>query len=908
MSNYHAMSASDSIGAMGSDSTKGLAAPEAAKRKKEFGPNELKERAGTNPVLMFLSEFNDVLILILLAAAVISAYLGEWLDASAIFIVVLLNAIIGFVQEYRAERAIEALKKLVSPGARVIRDGHEMRILARDLVPGDIVILEAGDRIPADCRLLETATTLCDESTLTGESTPVAKDANASVADGSAVADRENMAFMGTALVHGRAKGLVVATGMRTEFGRIAKMMQEVEHEDTPLQKRLEVLAKQLGAIFLTVSAVVFAGGYLTGVPALEMFLTAISLAVAAIPEGLPAVVTITLAIGVQRMAKRHAIIRRLPAAETLGSATIICSDKTGTMTKNEMTVRRVMAGGTLYEVTGTGYDPVGELQTQGKRADARENPALEWLLRICNLCNDATLESTPDGKTTTFGDPTECSLLTLARKGGFDRAKLQSLWPRVGELPFESSRKRMTTLHQTGTETFALVKGATEMLLDRSTFTLENGNIVALTQERKDKINQVNAEMAAQALRVLGFAYRIVPPAYMASAKGDHDGESVIEQDLVFVGLAGMIDPPRPEAADAIALANQAGIKVVMITGDHEATAKAISRELGILRDGDSEVLRGSDLEQMDAAELARRVMAVRVYARVSPEHKLRIVNALKASGNEVVAMTGDGVNDAPALKRADIGIAMGMTGTDVAKEASSMVLTDDNFASIVAAVEEGRIIYANIYKAVRYLLSCNIGEVATVFAGVLAGFPLILLPLQILWMNLVTDSLPALALGMDPKEPDIMQRPPRNPKSPLLTRMGLVQMMWVGAIMAGVTLASFAYGLISTTGTADYIVGVARTAAFNTIVLFQLFFVFSARSERFTLKELGWKDNKWIWLAFLVGIVVQAIVIYTPVLEPIFQTKAMPWDVLGISLAMAAFGYVIPELVKLRRKNTPA
>lgn len=900
MATFHQMNAGDALSALASDPQNGLTEAEVAKRTKEFGPNELKAKHGPSVLRMFLSEFKNTLVLILIAAALVSAFLGEWIDAAAILVIVLLNAMIGFYQEYKADRAIEALKRLLAPVTRVIRDGHEQRMPAVMLVPGDIVILEAGDRVPGDCRLLETATLKIDEAPLTGESVPVEKDALLSLTENVQVADRKNMVFMGTTVVHGRAKALVVSTGMRTEFGRIAKLVQDVQEEQTPLQKRLEVLAKQLGVLFLSISGIVLVAGYLSGVPLLTMFLTAVSLAVAAIPEGLPAVVTITLAIGVQRMAKRHSIIRKLPATETLGSATIICSDKTGTLTKNEMTVRQVVAGGRFYDVSGTGYEPQGSLQAGGVKADLVDNHSLGWLLTASALCNNSALERKADGSWGITGDPTEAALLTLAAKAGWDRGKLEKEWPRSGELPFESERKRMSTLHSVGGEIFALVKGAPELLLDRCTFLLEDGKAVALLEPDRQKIRQYAQNMASDALRVLGFAYRKLPPGFDLTNGTGHKLEDRVESDLVFVGLAGMIDPPREEAKQAIAQAKGAGIRVMMITGDHQATAYAIAKELGLVSATEASVLTGEQVEKMNATDLAEQVQHVGVFARVSPEHKLRIVQAIKASGRHVVAMTGDGVNDAPALKQADIGIAMGITGTDVAKEASDMVLTDDNFASIVAAVEEGRVVFDNIKKSVRYLLSCNVGEVITVLAATLAGFPLLLLPLQILWMNLVTDSLPALALGVDPKEPDVMRRPPRNPKDALVDRLGMLRLSVVGALIAACTLTAFGYVAYTVTGPYDYVMGVARTAAFNTIVMFQLFFVLSARSDTHSFFKLGWKSNKWLLGAVFIGILLELVVIYQSPLEPIFQTVELPLPILGVSVGLALLGFVVPEILK--------
>ncbi|NYZ74877.1 calcium-transporting P-type ATPase, PMR1-type [Candidatus Micrarchaeota archaeon] len=896
---FHALSPKQALDELQSRH-EGLPEAEAEQRLKQYGQNKLKEKKHTTPLQMFLGQFADFLIIILIIAAIVSGFLGETLDATFIIIIVVLNAILGFVQEYRAEKAIEALKNMVAPQARVIRDGVEKKIAATQLVPGDVVILDEGDKIPADCRLIEAINFDTQEASLTGESLPVHKQA-AAVLDASAIiAERTNMAFMGTIAVRGRAKAIVTSTGMNTEIGLIATMVQEAGDEETPLQKRLAVLGKQLGVGALAACAIIFVLGVLRGENILETFLIAVSLAVAAVPEGLPAIVTITLAIGVQRMVKRNAIIRKLPAVETLGSTTIICSDKTGTLTKNEMTVRRIYANAGFVEVSGSGYEVRGEFTQVNKCLQPPSDPHLNALLRVCALCNNAGIVvDSANKKASILGDPTEAALLVLAAKAGIDYSKLKNENTLVAELSFDSDRKMMSTVRQTREGKTAFVKGALESILSKSAYVLLNGREVPLAAEHRKAFEKANAEMAGNALRVLAMAYKRVPESMKKYSLDS------IEKDLVIVGLVGMIDPPRPEAKKAVAECEQAGIKVVMITGDNEATAAAIARDLGILKPT-QKVLTGALLEKMSEKELADIVQQVTVYARVSPEHKIKIVSALKARG-EIVAMTGDGVNDAPALKKADIGVAMGITGTDVAKEASAMVLMDDNFASIVNAVEEGRTIYANIAKSVRYLVSCNIGEVFTILFATLAGLPNPLTPIQILWMNLVTDSLPALALGVDPAEKDVMSRSPRDPKESILNKRTLVYILTIGLFVCIGTLALYVFYLqsqLSAGKTLAEAEAYARTVAFTTIIFFQMFVAIDVRSFNRSVLEFGLFTNKKLLGAIAIAVGLQIAITYVPFFHQLFGTAYLaPLDWVIITLVSMS----VLVLSETRKKISP-
>jgi Ca2+-transporting ATPase len=829
----------------------GLTDTNIADRQKRYGLNELRAKEKKSAVKIFLEQFNSFIIWILISATVVSFVIGEKIDAIVIFIILILNAIFGFIQQYKAEKSIEALKKLAALKAKVIRNGKEEKIEAALLVPGDIILLETGDKVPADARLIEATRLEIDESSLTGESTPVKKDAQP-VPENAPLAERLCILHSSTIVSSGRAKAIVVETGMCTEIGKIADMVQQAKDKETPLQHKLAQLAEFLGIGTLIICAIVFLVGiFRADLPImqnpealLDSFMVAVSLAVAAIPEGLPAVVTICLALGVQRMVKKNALIRVLPAVETLGSTNVICTDKTGTLTYNQMTVREIYVNNQLIDVTGQGYEPEGFFELSGKRIDTKN---VCQLLEIGALCNDAKLMQ-KQGKWNIFGDPTEAALVVAAEKAGLKQDALQSQMPRVDELPFDSARKLMTTIHKKDGKRVAYVKGAPEMLIEKCDRIAIDGKVRKLSDSDKKDILDRDNRMATKALRVLAFAYK------------EYSGEKDIESKLIFVGLMGMIDPPRVEVRDSIVRCKVAGIKVVMITGDHKATAMAIGKELGL----EGQALTGLELEKAD--NLSGIIDNVSIYARVSPEHKMRIVNALKTRGY-IVAMTGDGVNDAPALKRADIGIAMGITGTDVAKEASDMILTDDNFRSIVNAVEEGRGIYDNIKKFVKYLLSSNLGEILTIFIAMMIGYHdpttfaviLPLVPIQLLWINLLTDGLPALALGIEPTDPAVMQQPPRKKDERILSWRSALDMSLLGIVMAAGTLYVFHQSLPKG---ALY----AQTMAFTTIVMFQLFNVLNCKSETRSLFGSGFFKNKWLIYAILSSLALQMIVIYTP------------------------------------------
>jgi len=857
---------------------KGLDSKEAGRRLELVGYNELKEQKRISPLKLFFNQFKDFMVIVLLVATFISAFLGEYADAITIMAIVIINAILGFVQEYRAEKSMEALKKMIAPEALVIRDGREVKVPARELVPGDLVLLETGDIIPADLRLLETLQMEIEESSLTGESVPVKKNAQAIYQSTTALGDRKNMAYMGTTVTRGKGMGIVVDTGMQTEMGQIAGLIQKVGDEETPLQRRLEQLGRWLVAFCLLIVLVVVVTGILRGEPIYRMFLVGVSLAVAAIPEGLPAIVTIALAVGVQKMLKRRAIIRKLPAVETLGCATVICSDKTGTLTQNEMTVRQLFVSNETIQVTGEGYDPKGEVVIPGDKSRLLKNKdALDLAFKVAALCNNSRLRKAETVIAGMFrkkdinpwqvlGDPTEGALLVLAAKAGIWREGVEKDEQRVYEIPFDSERKRMSVIYRNKDKLHVYTKGAPDIVLENCRYAWWEGRIVPLTLELKQKILENNDKMARDALRVLGLAYK-----EMTKGFDFEKNEEAVEKDLVFIGLAGMIDPPRPSAIKAVAVCKNAGVKTVMITGDHKVTAQAIAKELKIYNEDDL-ILTGSELDQMSDQELKKVVNDVTVYARVSPKHKLKIVKALREKGH-VVAMTGDGVNDAPAVKEADIGVAMGITGTDVTKESSSMILGDDNFATIVAAVEEGRAIYDNIRKFIRYLLSCNVGEVLTMFFASLLGLPLPLLPIQILWVNLVTDGLPAMALGVDSADPDIMYRKPRHPKESIFA-YGLARRIAVRGTLIGVgTLLVFIVGFYISNRNLD----TARTMAFTTLVFSQLFHVFDCRSERYSIFEIGLFSNPFLVGAVSCSVLMHLMVIYLPFFQPIFKTTPL-------------------------------
>ncbi len=890
---WHQMETGEVIDELSTHAEQGLSSALAAKRLSEYGPNALREAPPPSFWLLLWRQFSNFLVVILIAASALSLILGDTLEAAAIMAIVLLNAIIGVVQENRAEGALRALRQLAAPQAEAMRDGQPISLPADQLVPGDVVFLQTGNRVPADIRLTESYNLRIEEASLTGESHPVAKRAVSLQGGDVPLGDRINMAFMGTTVAYGRGKGVVVATGMHTQMGLIATMLQSYSSEPTPLQRRLDDLGHKLGWLALAVCALVFATGWLRGRDVLEMLITAVSLAIAAVPEGLAAVVTICLALGMQRMVRRHALMRRLPAVETLGSATVICSDKTGTLTQNAMMVTRLYVSGRMIEVTGQGYEPEGTFTGAATGdIDPTAEPDVRKLLYIGACCNDAHLVKSGEqnGRITyrMVGDPTEGALLTVAAKAGIDLESLPAGCPRAAEVPFTAERKRMTTIHTLSDRSaIACVKGAPEGVLECSNRLLENGEVRELTPADRERILEVNRGMASSALRVLGLAYREL-------ARVPEEVDESLEDGLVFVGLQGMIDPARTEVTPAVAQAKQAGIRTVMITGDYSQTAVAVAREIGLLDGG--KVLTGADVNAMSDEELRAVVPETTVYARTSPEHKLRIVDALKARG-EVVAMTGDGVNDAPALKRADIGIAMGITGTDVAKETAAMILTDDNYASIVSAVEEGRTIYANIRKFVYYLLSCNVGEILVVFLATILNWPLPLTAIQLLVLNLITDGAPALALGLEKAEPGIMNRPPRSPDEPIIDRTMTRGIALQSIAMTVATLGAFRLGMLRYPGQLP----AAQTMAFVTLSVSELLRAYTARSERHTVFGLGLFSNRTLQWAVLGSLAIILAIIYVPFLDPVFDTHSLALGDWAIMLPLMFLPSVVAEAAKL-------
>jgi len=940
---WHTKAPEDVVKALRSHHEKGLDPEEAARRLAEEGPNELEEQPRPSFWSMLLDQFKDFLVLILIVASLISMLLGDWIEAGAILAIVILNGVLGVIQESKAEEALAALQKMAAPEAEVIRGGHRLRIPARELVRGDIVLLEAGNYVPADLRLLEAVNLRIDEASLTGESVPVRKQATGIFDREIPLGDRRNMAYMGTLVTYGRGKGVVVNTGMYTQLGLIAGMIQSYEEEPTPLQIKLAQLGKTLGWGALAICAVVFLLGWLRGLPPLEMFITAVSLAIAAVPEGLPAVVTICLALGMQRMVRRHALLRKLPAVEALGSATAICSDKTGTLTQNQMTVVRLVTAEDIFLVTGEGYRPKGEFYEisddnytpdnpvflpEPVKVDPLDKPETDLLLRAAAQCNDARLESSGEvnGVPTwrMVGDPTEGALITMAIKGGVRQDLLAKILPRVAEVPFDSERKCMSTIHEIKKEkltqrmrdnlrevlkakgipmredqTFyvAYIKGAPDVILERCDYIYREGRVEPLDEKTRQHVEKLNRDLAADALRVLGFAINVFPE--LPEPRPEN-----VERDLVFVGLAGMIDPPRSEVKKAVQTAREAGIRTVMVTGDYPDTARAIAEQIGMLRSS-SEVLTGRELQELDDEELFQRAASVDIYARVSPQHKVRIVEALKAH-DHIVAMTGDGVNDAPALKRADIGVAMGITGTDVAKETADMVLTDDNYASIVAAVEEGRVIYSNIRKFVFYLLSCNVGEILIIFLATLLRWPLPLTAIQLLVLNLITDGAPALALGLEKGDPDIMKRPPRPPDEPVINREMAWRIVIQSIAITAATLVAFRAGLRWFPDELHR----AQTMAFATLSISELLRAYTSRSDRYNLWQIGPFSNKYMQYAVLASLLILLGVIYIPLLDPIFDTAPLGLREWSIILPMLLVPALVAEITKVfvRRRGERA
>jgi Ca2+-transporting ATPase len=926
MISWHTMSSTDVLEELDTRSETGLTSAEVSARQKAYGLNELTEAPPTSFWAMLWAQINNFVIYMLLGAAIISALLGDITEAVAIMAIVVLNAIMGIVQESRAEAALAALKKLAAPDANVIRDGRRVSVPAAQLVPGDIVFLEAGNYIPADVRLLEAVNLRIDEASLTGESVPVEKNAQVRLQEDISIGDRKNTAFMGTLVNYGRGQGVVVSTGMNTQLGMIATMLQRVEDEQTPLQRRLDELGKMLGWASLIVCGLVFVIGVVRFVlapgsadffsaEALEhfkdLFMVAVSLAIAAVPEGLPAVVTISLALGMREMVRRHALIRKLSSVETLGSATVICSDKTGTLTQNEMTVTRIWAGGEFVGVTGSGYTPKGEFTKDGEPASLDDFPAVKTALWLGTLNNDSQLEYSGEqaGEETyrMVGDPTEGAILVAALKAGASAKALNDAYPRKQEIPFDSVRKRMVTIHAVEKPQAAdisplstddekqewyiiAVKGAPDVVLDLCSHmqTINNGDL-KLTEDERKEILDANEAMTNDALRVLGVAYRMVP------VMPDEIESETLEKDLTFVGLIGMIDPARTEVKPALEKASHAGIRTIMITGDYPNTARAIAEEIGLLRPG-HQVMTGADLNRLTDEEMVENVKVTDVYARVSPEHKMRIVDALRAN-QEVVAMTGDGVNDAPAIKRSDIGIAMGITGTDVAKGTADMVLTDDNYASIVSAVEQGRVIYSNIRKFVYYLLSCNAAEIMIIFLATLFGWPIPLTAIQLLWLNLVTDGAPALALGTEPGDPDIMDQPPRPPQEPIINKYMQIGIIVQTIAITAVTLGAFAIGRIFDPEHIEF----AETMAFVTLSISELFRAYTARSEFYPLLKIGVFKNKLLNWAVLGSLVLIFVVIYVPFLQPIFNTAPLGLEQWLEILPLVLIPSVAAELTKV-------
>lgn len=884
----------------------GLSSKEAMKRLAKDGVNVLSEKKRISLFKIIFSQFKDFMVLILMASTLISAAMGEITEAITIIAIIILNAILGVVQEYRTEKTMEALKSLAAPHAKVIRDGAYEEIPAEQLVFGDLILLEAGDRVPADAQLIEVNGLMVDESLLTGESVPVEKALESSNKPGNDGDADKSQLYMGTIVTGGRAKAVVNATGMRTEMGKIANMLQDIEEEETPLQKRLEHLGRFIVYGCLVICAIVSAVGVLRGEAVFTMLLSGISLAVAAVPEGLPAVVTIALAIGVRKMLKRNALIRKLPAVETLGCASVICSDKTGTLTENRMTVRKIYTGDRLVELRSESKKDKVEFISGGRRIEPLKNEALKMTLEISAVCNNAKFEDEgssdksavekvisifkKQGESNIIGDPTECALLAAADNAGVTWDYLDRNFTRVDEIPFDSDRKCMSIIcNKNRGQNFVYTKGAPDVIIEKCTKVMTSKGIINITPSLKSEILRFNDSLAQEALRVIGIAYK------ETSSRSFNKNEA--EDNLVFVGLVGMIDPPRREALDAVRKCKMAGIKPVMITGDHKITAAAIARELEIC-DGTEKVLTGAELDKMSERELLKAAPSVSVYARVSPKHKLTIVRTLKKLGH-IVAMTGDGVNDAPAIKEADIGVSMGQTGTDVTKEASSMILLDDNFATIVSAIEEGRVIYSNIRKFIRYMLACNIGEVLTMFLGMLLGLPIPLLPIQILWVNLVTDGLPAIALGLDPPEKDSMLRRPRGANESIFSQ-GLLRLILFRGIIIGLSTLAVFGSILYFTGDE---VG-ARTGAFVTLVMTQLIHVFECKSERKSIFEIPVLNNMALVLSVLCSLVMILGVIYIPFLQQVFKTAPLTMEGWLLVIGFSAVGPILASFIKVNRK----
>lgn len=948
---WHTLSVEDTLRRLETHPADGLTDEQAAARLQQYGHNELKEKPRPTFLQLVIAQLNNFIIILLLVAVIVSALLGDWVEAIVILAIVVLNTILGVVQESRAEQALEALKKMSAPEAHVLRSGMRKSVPAAELAPGDIVLLEAGNFVPADLRLIETVNLRVEEAALTGESIPVQKNAALVLDKNASLGDRKNAAFMGTTVAYGRGRGVVVNTGMTTQLGLIADLLQNVEEEQTPLQQRLDQLGKMLGVAALMICGVVFllglarSGLFTEGFSVevrdaiVESFMIAVSLAIAAVPEGLAAVVTISLALGMREMVRRNALIRRLAAVETLGSATTICTDKTGTLTQNVMTVTRLWVDGQTFEVTGAGNDPRGEFLANGRPVDLSACPGVTTALWVGVLNNDAQLETeVTDGRVTfrIIGDPTEGCILIAGAKAGIYKDEANDAYPREKEIPFDSERKRFVTIHSIAKPhdrdgapfhddsymrwKSVVVKGGPDVVLDLcSRMQTLDDRVMDLSDHLRREILAANDAMSNQALRVLGLAYRLMPEVADEFSAGD------VERDLIFVGLVGMIDPARAEVRPALELARGAGIRTIMITGDHANTARAIAESISLLRPG-HKVYSGAELDKMTDKELAQEVQVADVFARVSPEHKMRIVDALR-SNDEVVAMTGDGVNDAPAIKRADIGVSMGITGTDVAKGTADMVLTDDNYASIVAAIEQGRIIYSNIRKFVFFLVSSNVAEIVIIFVAVLAGLPMPLTAIQLLWLNLITDGAPALALAMERGDPDVMQRPPRPKREPIINssmRLGIIIQTFA---QAGCVLLAFVLGLSwhlsETLPAGENMLGyllrsnwrgvdvqTAETMAFVTLSLCELFRAFTVRSERVSIFRLGFLSNRWMLYAVALSVTLLLIVVNTPFLQPIFNTHFLSAREWLVVLGLAIIPAIAEEITKyfLRRRDRRA
>ena len=898
--NWHCSTPEDITSKLQVDISKGLSTQEVEERLAKCGHNELREKEKETIFQKVLNQLKDFLTIILIIASIVSFAVGEGADAIVIIAIVIINAFLGVLQEGKAEKALEALQKMSAPSAKILRNGRIEAISSKDIVPGDIVVFEAGDVIPADLRIIESANLKIEEASLTGESVPAEKDANSFVPTDVGIGDRVNMAYMSTMVTYGRGRGVVVETGSTTEMGKIADKIQEINNDDTPLQKKLDQLGKWLGITCIVVCMLVFVIGLLRGGELLEMFMVAVSLSVAAIPEGLAAVVTIVLALGMKKMVSRNAIVRRLLAVETLGCVDVICSDKTGTLTQNEMTVKKVYIYGNSFDVTGQGYDPNGQIFADDKDININDYSDLQMLFSAGTLCNDASVVKRDDGQWGIIGDPTEGAFVVDSQKAGYIRDDMNNKYPRIAELPFDSARKMMSTFHKNfGSGIISFTKGAPDVILDKCSRVLVNGKAVDLSLDMRKDILKANSEYANQALRVLACAFR------EHSELPKEITPEEIERDMIFIGLMGMIDPARPEAKDAIAVCKVAGIKPIMITGDHKDTAVAIAKDLQLMQEGDG-VLSGGEIDAISDEEFAKVVETTSVYARVSPENKVRIVETLRNNGH-IASMTGDGVNDAMALKRADIGVAMGITGTDVAKGTADMILTDDNFASIVHAVEEGRIIYSNIRKFVFFLLSCNVGEILIVFIALLINIPTPLIPIQLLWLNLVTDSFPALALGTEKGESDIMRIKPRKSTEPILDKS-----MVIGIVVQSIALVVAVLGIYlwALNRYPDYDtnpehLAYARTYAFVTLILAEVLRSHSSRSERDSIFKLGVFSNKTLIYATILCIILLAVVIYVPFLRPIFETVELNIFDCEMVLLFCLIPLLAGELYKLVKRK---